>query len=48
MLKMRFNLDEKELSTKLENLPCCPTNEDGVENNDSLNLILIESRKDLS
>jgi hypothetical protein len=42
------NLDEKELRTKLENLPCCATNEEGTENGDPLNLILIGSREDIS
>ena len=42
------NLDEKELRTELENLPCCATNEDGTENGDPLNLVLIGSREDLS
>ena len=42
------NLDEKELRTALENLPCCATNEDGTENGDPLNLVLIGSREDLS
>jgi len=39
------NLDEKELRTELENLPCCATNEDGTENGDPLNLVLIGSRE---
>ena len=42
------NLDETELRTELENLPCCATNEDGTENGDPLNLVLIGSREDLS
>jgi hypothetical protein len=42
------NLDEKELRTELENLPCCATNEDGTENGDPLNLVLIGSREDIS
>jgi hypothetical protein len=42
------NLDEKELRTELEDLPCCATNEEGTENGDPLNLILIGSREDLS
>ena len=42
------HLDEKELRTELENLPCCATNEDGTENGDPLNLVLIGSREDLS
>jgi len=42
------NLDENELRTELENLPCCATNEDGTENGDPLNLILIGSREDIS
>ena len=42
------NLDERELRTELEKLPCCATNEDGTENGDPLNLVLIGSREDLS
>ena len=42
-----INLDEKELRTELENLPCCATNEDGTENGDPLNLVLIGSREDI-
>ena len=42
------NLDEKELRTELENLPCCATNEDGTENGDPLNLVLIGSHEDIS
>jgi hypothetical protein len=41
------NLDEKELRTELENLACCTTNEDGTENGDPLNLVLIGSREDI-
>jgi len=41
-------LDENELRTALENLPCCTTNEDGTEKGDPLNLVLIGSREDLS
>ena len=41
------DLDEKELRTELEDLPCCATNEDGTENGDPLNLILIGSREDI-
>ena len=41
------NLDEKELRTELANLPCCATNEDGTENGDPLNLVLIGSREDI-
>jgi hypothetical protein len=43
-----INLNEKELITELENLPCCATNEDGTENGDPLNLVLIGSREDIS
>jgi hypothetical protein len=42
------NLDEDELRTELENLPCCATNEDGTENGDPLNLVLIGSLEDIS
>ena len=41
------NLDERELRTELANLPCCATNEDGTENGDPLNLVLIGSREDI-
>jgi LssY C-terminus len=43
-----IDLDENELRTALENLPCCATNEDGTKNGDPLNLVLIGSREDLS
>ncbi len=42
------DLDENELRTALENLPCCTTNEDGTEKGDPLNLVLIGSREDMS
>ncbi len=42
------DLDENELRTALENLPCCATNEDGTENGDPLNLVLIGTREDIS
>ena len=42
------NLDEKQLRAELEALPCCATNEDGTENGDPLNLILIGTREDIS
>ena len=42
------DLDENELRTTLENLPCCTTNEDGTEKGDPLNLVLIGSREDMS
>mgnify|MGYP001547717921 FL=1 len=42
------DLDENELRAALENLPCCTTNEDGTENGDPLNLVLIGSRVDMS
>ena len=42
------DLDEKQLRKELEDLPCCATNEDGTENGDPLNLILIGSREDIS
>jgi hypothetical protein len=34
-------LDEAELRTALENLPCCTTNEEGTEFGDPLNLVII-------
>jgi len=34
-----INLDEKELWTALENLPCCAANEDGTANGDPLILV---------
>jgi hypothetical protein len=42
------HLDESQLRAELEKLPCCATNEDGTENGDPLNLVLIGSREDLS
>jgi hypothetical protein len=42
------DLDENELRTALENLPCCTTNEDGTEKGDPLNLVLIGSRENMS
>jgi hypothetical protein len=42
------HLDENQLRAELEKLPCCATNEDGTENGDPLNLVLIGSREDLS
>jgi hypothetical protein len=42
------DLDENELRSALENLPCCTTNEDGSKNGDPLNLVLIGSRADMS
>ncbi|MEN8780325.1 MAG: LssY C-terminal domain-containing protein [Desulfobacterales bacterium] len=35
------DLNEEELRTALENLPCCTTNEDGTEFGDPVNLIMI-------
>ncbi len=35
------DLDENELRIALENLPCCTTNEDGTQQGDPLNLVLI-------
>ena len=42
------NLDEDDLRSALENLPCCATNKDGSKNGDPLNLVLIGSREDIS
>jgi len=42
------DLDENELRTALENLPCCATNDDGTENGDPLNLVLIGSHENMS
>jgi hypothetical protein len=41
------DLDENQLRAKLEDLPCCATNEDGTKAGDLLNLILIGTREDL-
>ena len=35
------DLNEEELRTALENLPCCTTNEDGTEFGDPVNLVMI-------
>jgi hypothetical protein len=37
--------DEEDLRTALESLPCCSTNEDGTEQADPLNLVVIGSGK---
>jgi hypothetical protein len=42
------DLNENQLRTALENLPCCATNEEGTDNGDPLNLVLIGSREDMS
>jgi len=42
------NLDEDDLRSALEKLPCCATNKDGTKNGDPLNLVLIGSREDIS
>ena len=42
------DLDDNQLRAELEDLPCCATNEDGTENGDPLNLILIGTREDIS
>ncbi|MGB9442317.1 MAG: LssY C-terminal domain-containing protein, partial [Desulfobacterales bacterium] len=42
------NLDEDDLRTALEKLPCCATNKKGTKNGDPLNLVLIGSREDIS
>ena len=34
-------LDEAELRTALENLPCCTTNEEGTDSGDPVNLVII-------
>ena len=39
------DLDEKELRIALENLPCCTTDEDGTQQGDPLNLVLIGTRE---
>jgi LssY C-terminus len=39
--------DETELRSLLEQLPCCVTNADGMENGDPLNLVLIGDRGDI-
>ena len=35
------DLDENELRTALENLPCCTTNEDGTERGDPLRVFRV-------
>jgi hypothetical protein len=42
------DLNENELRAALQKLPCCTTNEDGTQNGDPLNLVLIGSREDFS
>jgi hypothetical protein len=42
------HLDENQLRSELEDLPCCATNEEGTENGDPLNLILIGTRENIS
>lgn len=39
------DLDEKELRIALENLPCCTTDEDGTQQGDPLDLVLIGTRE---
>ncbi len=39
--------DEDQFRALLEQLPCCTTNEDGTEDGDPLNLVLIGARSDL-
>jgi hypothetical protein len=41
------DLDEDGLRKALENLPCCTTNEDGTQQGDPLNLVLIGSHEDI-
>jgi hypothetical protein len=43
-----IDLDENQLRTELEDLPCCATNEDGTKDGDPLNLILIGTRENIS
>ncbi len=42
------DLDEDGLRKALENLPCCTTNEDGTQQGDPLNLVLIGSHEDIT
>ncbi len=42
------NYDEDGLRKALENLPCCTTNEDGTQQGDPLNLVLIGSHEDIT
>ena len=42
------NLDEDDLRSALEKLPCCATKKDGTKNGDPLNLVLIGSHEDIS
>ena len=42
------DLNEEELRTALENLPCCTTNEDGTEFGDPVNLVIIGDFHDVA
>jgi hypothetical protein len=42
------DLNEEELRTALENLPCCTTNEDGTEFGDPVNLVIIGDFNDVA
>ncbi len=42
------DLNEDQLRAELEKFPCCSTDEDGTNNGDPLNLVLIGSREDIS
>ena len=42
------DLNEDELRTALENLPCCTTNEDGSEFGDPINLVIIGDFNDVA
>jgi hypothetical protein len=41
------DLNENELRTRLENLPCCVTNDDGNRNGDPLNIVLVGEFQDV-
>ncbi|MBW2410344.1 MAG: LssY C-terminal domain-containing protein [Deltaproteobacteria bacterium] len=41
-------VDENQLRTALNNLPCCTAGEDGTEKGDPLNLVLIGHREDIN
>jgi hypothetical protein len=41
------DLNDNELRTELENLPCCVTNDDGRRNGDPLNIVLVGAFQDV-
>ena len=42
------DVDEKELRTALENLPCCTTDKEGTEFGDPINLVIIGNFRDIA